>query len=265
MMDHRGSASRATHCPPAHFWALGTRRGSCPPLEPQAPPLTWTPTPLRPAAWLGLLGRRVPSGASRPLLGHGSARASPSCGPSRPLFTLPPPSTRLLSVLYFHAVLSGAALQHPHLRCHRSTPSPSLLAPGGTLTHARRRDTSCPTRAPPGPSGSCPTWAPPARAGRGDDGCRPGARHGAEMERFEVAPPARAGAVGRAPPVQAVRACWQTPERNWPSLDTHRPLFDERTWNGLPSLQRTPPRRCRCRSRSWVRHFSKGACDSRGA
>jgi hypothetical protein len=71
--------------------------------------------------------------------------------------------------------------------------------------------------------------------------------------------PARAGAVGRAPPVQAVRACWQTPERNWPSLDPHRPLLGERTWNELPNLQRTPPSRCRCRSRSWVRHFSRGA------
>ena len=30
-----------------------------------------------------------------------AARASPSSGPSWPLFTLPPPSTGLLSVLYF--------------------------------------------------------------------------------------------------------------------------------------------------------------------
>jgi hypothetical protein len=132
-------------------------------------------------------------------------------------------------------------------------------------------------RAPPGPSWSCPTCAHHrGRDGRGEDGCRPGARHGAELERFEVAPtteralsdartPARAGAVGRAHPIQAVRACWQTPERNWPSLDPHRPLFGERTWNELPNLQRTPPSRCRCRRRSWVRHCSKGACDSGGA
>jgi hypothetical protein len=52
----------------------------------------------------------------------------------------------------------------------------------------------------PGPSWSCPTRAPRGRAGRGDDGCRPGARHRPELELSD------ARALRRAPPWPSGRA-----------------------------------------------------------
>ena len=61
-------------------------------VEPQAPTVTCKPTPLRPAAWVGRLGRRVRRGAARPLLPPGAqpARLPPAAllipfSPARPL------------------------------------------------------------------------------------------------------------------------------------------------------------------------------------
>jgi hypothetical protein len=74
--------------------------------------------------------------------------------------------------------------------------------------------------------------------------------------------PARVGDVRRARPrLKLSELAGKLPRGNWPSLGRHRPLFDEWTWNELPTLQRTPPSRCRCRCRSWVRHFSRGGQD----
>jgi hypothetical protein len=57
---------------------------------------------------------------------------------------------------------------------HRGRAGAVHRAPRGALELSDVRAT--------GPSWSCPTCAPPGRAGRGDDGCRPGARHRPELE-----------------------------------------------------------------------------------
>ena len=89
-------------------------------------------------------------GAARPVLWPGAACASPSSGPSWPLFPLPPPSTGLLSVLYF----LGFDL----------APAPSTLPSSGW--EARRKSRRKPSRI-----GLCARFS--AMAGAALRACRP--------------------------------------------------------------------------------------------
>ena len=172
----------------------------------QAPTVTWKPTRLRPAAWMGRLGRHVPEGDTASAPARRTAPVSPSCGPSSPRFTSPTHSTGRLSDLYFwrlpdpgpcpaadgSAAWAGVPPKGAQAACPpagsivRAAPSAALLGPSApsrplACATSGRPEPDAPSLVPQSRAHGCPVCGPLRGAPRG--ACaRPGAGGGARRD-----------------------------------------------------------------------------------